>query len=62
MNSEGRCLNKRSLRGQQGAGWSEGLWIVGKRRWIRRYWVHQDARRAPDVLMDAGVKIMASGD
>ena len=26
------------------------------------YWVHQDARRAPDVLMGAGVKIMASGD
>ena len=41
---------------------SEGRWIVGKRRWIRRYWVHQDARKAPDVLMGAGVKIMASGD
>ena len=41
---------------------SEGRWIVGKRRWIRRYWVHEDARRAPDVLMGAGVKIMASVD
>ena len=60
--NSGQCLNKGSLIGQQGAGWSEGRWIVGKRRWIRRYWVHQDARRVLDVLMGAGVKIMASGD